>query len=158
MPLKAGAGNMIERMAANVAREHIEQITITSDSGTRTLVQKNAGERGKSFFADASAPDTKLETGSAWVDALLRLRALDAAPEVPTVQPKLVIAVRSDDGRERIVKVWEPANDNAIVTSTVFPKGITVLKGAADILLKDKLVAGGSTGEEAAGNARAEAR
>ncbi|HSI06139.1 MAG: DUF4340 domain-containing protein [Myxococcota bacterium] len=136
-PFRGGAAGLIERMAVNLTREHVEQLTVTSEGSSRTLVHKNAADRAQSFFADKSTPDTKIEKASTWVDAVLRLRALSQAPEAPAGEPKLTVTLRGDDGRERMVKVYEPANETATVVSTTFPKGVLVAKSTAELLLKD---------------------
>ncbi len=44
-----------------ITREHVEQLTVIAEGATRTLVQHNAADRAQSFFADKTAPDTKIE-------------------------------------------------------------------------------------------------
>lgn len=149
-PLKTGGASLIERMALDLKREQVEQVVIESDGSSRTLVHKNAGERGQSFFADVSTPDTKIDNATGWVDGLLRLRALSAAPEVPSGEPKLAVVLRGDDGRERTVKVWEPSGETVLVTSTTFPKGIIVSRSTVQVLFRDvKLVLTAGRGGEA---------
>jgi hypothetical protein len=149
LPLKAGAAGLIERLVVNLTREHVEQVKLTIDGATRTLVQKNAGDRAQSFFSDPDNADIKIDKAATWVDAALRLRALSATTEMPTTEPRLTILVRGDDGKERSMKIWEPANETATVVSQTFPKGVQIAKSAADVLLKDAktLLGEGATSE-----------
>ncbi len=137
LPLRGGAAGLIERMATNLTRDHVEQVTVTSGGATRTLVQKNSADRAQSFFADKVTPDVKLEKAGSWVDNLLRFRALSPANEIPAGEPKVSAVIRGDDGKDRSVKVYEPANETAVVVSTTFPKGVLVAKSSADTLIKD---------------------
>lgn len=137
LPLRSGAAGLIERMATNVTRDHVEQVVVTSGGATRTLVHKNAADRAQSFFADKATPDLKIEKANTWVDNLLRFRALGPATEVPAGEPKVSAVIRSDDGRDRSIKVYEPANETAVVVSTTFPKGVLVSKSSAEQLIKD---------------------
>ena len=136
-PLRAGGAAIIERLVIPLTREHVEQITLTAEGSSRTLVHKNAGDRAQSFFADKATPDSKIEKANTWVDAVLRLRALSQATEAPAGEPKLTIAVRGDDGKERVVKIYESANETAPVVSPLFPVGVLVSKSAAETLVKD---------------------
>ncbi len=148
-PLRSGAAGIVERLVVPLTREHVEQVTLTADGSSRTLVHKNAGDRAQSFFADKSSPDTKLEKASSWVDSVLRLRALSQAAGAPAGEPKLTVTVRGDDGKERTVKVYESENETTPVVSPGFPVGVLVSKSAADTLVKDakQVLADGKSSE-----------
>ncbi len=148
-PLRGGGAAVTERMVVNLLREHVEQITVSADGASRTLIHKNAGDRAQSYFADKASPDTKIEKASSWVDAVLRLRALSQASETPSGEAKLTVTVRGDDGKERTLKVYEAANETAPVVSNGFPTGVLVAKSAAEMLIKDakQVMADGTTSE-----------
>lgn len=135
--LKNGAQALAEKVLLPIKREDVTRVVVAAKGGGRELVQGARADRAKAFYADVSAPETKLNQSTNWVDRLLRLRIIDVGVALPSEAPELEATFSGERGELGVLKIWAVGEKEAVAWSSRFGGAVTLSKGNAEGVLKD---------------------
>ncbi len=88
-PLQYGKTRLLERNLQPLAEKEIESIEVVAGERKVTFAQQNADDRTKSFWADASTPDTEHEVAGTWLGKAFKMRAREYVEpkDLPELKP-----------------------------------------------------------------------
>lgn len=79
-PLEFAKSRLVERGLFPLEEKDITSISVKSGQNARVFSQKNADDRPKAFWADATAPDERDVEATTWLGKLFRVRVKDYVP------------------------------------------------------------------------------
>lgn len=108
-PLQFARTRLIERRLFPVADANIASIALQQGQAQRSLVQANASDRARAFWADANRPEEDDVEAGTWIGKLLRLRVqtyVDQAPDAGPLEPLFTFVVTEQGGATWPVEVF----------------------------------------------------
>jgi hypothetical protein len=112
-PLQFANTRLVERRLHGIDEADIETVQVVRGSDTRVLVQKNADDRAKAYWADRESPDDKDIEAGTWLGKMFKLRAqsyVDTADAPAQLTPVFTFAV-SGDGESWQVEILSGDKD-----------------------------------------------
>jgi len=135
--LRFGANALQDRALVGFERNAVAHLAVHAGMQTRDLLQRQSDDGKKTLLSDPAEPDVALDQASAWVDRLLKLRAMDLADTLPTSEPVLTVELWDKQNNMVVVKFWPATGANAVAASTRFATPVVLAKAAVDAVLHD---------------------
>ena len=135
--LRFGANALQDRALIGFERNAVARLAVHAGTQTRDLLQRHSDDGKKTFLSDPAEPDVALDQANAWLDRLVKLRALDLTDAAPAAEPVLTVELWDSQENMVVVKFWPATGANAIASSTRFATPVTLAKAGVEALLRD---------------------
>jgi hypothetical protein len=134
--LMHGALGLQDRDLVGVPRPKFDRVIISSGGHRREVLQRHGDDVAQAFFSDPAEPDRKLDTVTAWVDRVLRLRVTDLTDKQPEGEPKLTFELYKGKEALGTVRIWSGDLFDTAVADR-FKTPVTVHKVSTEAIIKD---------------------
>ncbi|MCB9664342.1 MAG: DUF4340 domain-containing protein, partial [Alphaproteobacteria bacterium] len=142
-PLEFAKTRLVERRLFPLEEKAIAGVDVQRGADARSFTQRNADDRTRAFWADATSADTKDVEAGTWLGKLFRMRVrsyVDPADIEGTPRPVLAFVVRGTDGVAwpvRVVEVGEGATSTYYAEAGFLRATVELTRSLAEEVVAD---------------------
>lgn len=112
-PLQFARTRLIERKLFPLDEKAIDEVQVRRGTDARTIVQRNADDRTKAYWADATSPETSDVEAGTWLGKLFRMRVRTYTDDATGLTPVFTYAVTGDGSTYAVEVLSRTADDGS---------------------------------------------